>query len=222
MRRVARYRAWLGLCVIGSFSFWVAGFGLGITIASAETAATVKTTDGDASTIEVTVSEDDSPGSPTTEPAASPSSTAQPVAKDDSTVSAVATHRQAAIIKVDVPGRDSRKVTCFCLTPDDRILAGCSGASGEVRVFDREGKYLETWSSPIKPDAIFARADGAIFLAGEGQLVKLSSKGSVELKKASPHAAALTEHPEKLARKWSPRPSSKPKCMSSKQKCTIK
>lgn len=198
MRRVFRYRSWLGLCVVGSFALWVAGFGPGTRVEAAETAATLKAADGDAATIEVTVSEDDSPGSPSAEPAAPSSRATHADSKSSKTVSQVATHHQAALIEIKVPGQPQATVTCFCLTPDDRILAGCSGQSGEVRVFDREGKYLETWSSPVKPDAIFSRGDGAIFLAGEGQLVKLSSTGSVELKKASPHAAALIEHPEKL------------------------
>ena len=35
-------------------------------------------------------------------------------------------------------------------------------------------------------------------MAGDGQLLKLSSTGEVELTKEAPHAAALSEHPEKL------------------------
>src|SRR6185436_14531372 len=124
--------------------------------------------------------------------------TPQPAPNDGEKISAVATHHQTGIIKVDAPGQSSAKIACFCLTPDDKILAGCAASSGEVRVFDHEGKFLETWAAPFKPEAIFARADGKIFLAGEGQVATLSSNGRVELTKKAPHAAALIEHPEKL------------------------
>ena len=68
-------------------------------------------------------------------------------------------------------------LTCFCVTPDNRVLAGCEAKKGEIRVFDPAGEYVESWESPLKPEAIFARGDGAIFVAGEGQLAKLSPKG---------------------------------------------
>lgn len=130
----------------------------------------------------------ETPAPPAKEAAAPPSSK----------VAAAATHRQANIIKADVKGQPTVSLSCFSLTSDDRILAGCAGQSGELRVFDSEGKYLETWPVPVKPDAIFIRADGAILLAGEGQLLKLTPTGKVEVKKQSPHAAALLENPDKL------------------------
>jgi hypothetical protein len=111
---------------------------------------------------------------------------------------AVATHRQSSILKVDVSGEKPLKMACFCLTPDDRILAGGMAESGEIRVFDADGKYIETWTMPVNPEAIYARDDGTIFVAGDGQVVKLSSHGAVELKMQAPHAAALQENPEKL------------------------
>ncbi len=173
MRHAAHYRIDWKFCAFCSVAIWLVSFGPAISAFAAEATAT-------------------DPFAEAAPPAA------ELAAKDAHKVSPVATHRQAAIIQINVDGQQKAKVSCFCLTPDDRILAGCAGPSGEIRVFDREGKYLETWSVPIKPDAIFARADGTIFLSGEGQVAKLSPKGTVELKKASPHAAALNEHPEKL------------------------
>ena len=110
----------------------------------------------------------------------------------------VATHRQATKMEVNADGRPQVKVSCFCLTDDDRILAGCVGSQGEIRVLSSDGKLVDSWSLPVKPEAIFARADGAIFAAGEGQLLKLSPTGKVELTKQGPQAKALDENPEKL------------------------
>jgi hypothetical protein len=115
-----------------------------------------------------------------------------------SQVSEEATHRQTTIIQANVEGQPQTSVTSFCLTPDDRILAGCAGESGEIRVFDKEGKFVETWSIPVKPDALYARADGTIFLAGEGQVVQLSKTGRILLQKEAPHAAELNANPDKL------------------------
>lgn len=109
----------------------------------------------------------------------------------------VATHRQANQLQVNGDGDKQVKVSCFCLMPDDKILAGCIGAKGEIRVLDAEGKLADVWSLPVQPDAVFARGDGAIFVAGEGQLLKLSPTGKVELTKQGPQTKALDENPEK-------------------------
>ena len=113
-------------------------------------------------------------------------------------VSEQPTHRQTTVIQANVEGQPQTAITSFCLTPDDRILAGCAGESGELRVFDKEGKFVETWSIPVKPDAIYARADGTIFLAGEGQVAQLSKTGRILLQKEAPHAADLNANPQQL------------------------
>ena len=117
---------------------------------------------------------------------------------DSGKVLAVATHHQAGTIQVNAADRPQVKLACFCLTADDKILAGCAGTKGEIRVIDAEGKVTESWPIPVNPEAIFCRPDGAIFVAGDGQVLKLSSTGKVELSKQAPQAAALNEHPEKL------------------------
>lgn len=111
---------------------------------------------------------------------------------------AVPTHHQTAKLQIDTSDSPQTKVTCFCLAKDGFILAGCASDKGEIQVLDSNGKLAKTWPLPIKPEAIFSRQDGAVFVAGDGQLVKLKSSGEVELSKAAPHAAALNEHPEKL------------------------
>ena len=61
-----------------------------------------------------------------------------------------------------------------------------------------QGEYLESWSAPFEPEAIYVRADGTIFVAGEGQLARLSPKGEVELQQKSPHADAMSQNLDKI------------------------
>jgi hypothetical protein len=110
----------------------------------------------------------------------------------------VPTHRQSTKLEVNADGRPKVKIACFCLTADDRILAGCDGSQGEIRVLNTDGKVVDSWSLPVKPEAIYAREDGAIFVAGEGQLLKLSSTGKTEIAKQAPQAKAIDENPVKL------------------------
>jgi hypothetical protein len=110
----------------------------------------------------------------------------------------VPTHHQASTIAINKAGQRGGNLVSFCLTADDKILAGCAGSKNEIRVIDANGKQLDSWTIPITPECIYSRADGAIFVAGDGQILKLSSTGKVELSKPSPQATALNEHPEKL------------------------
>jgi sugar lactone lactonase YvrE len=111
---------------------------------------------------------------------------------------ATATHHQTGVIDANVSGQPQVSLKCFCLTPDNRVLAGCVGAANEIRVFDAGGNYLASWSAPFPPDAIFARADGTVFLAGQGKLARLSGDGQVELERESPHAATTDADREQI------------------------
>lgn len=113
-------------------------------------------------------------------------------------VLATPTHHQTGVIKGSVTGLPERQLKCFCLTPDNRIVAGFGGGEGELRVFDEAGEYAESWSAPFAPEAIHVRADGKIFLAGEGQLARLSSAGQLELQREAPHAASMGKNLEKI------------------------
>jgi hypothetical protein len=130
------------------------------------------------------------------EESTAPASPAPAVSSTDAL--ATPTHHQTGTINVNAAGLPQASLTSFCLTPDDRILAGCASEKGEIRVFDAAGKYLQTWQTPIKPEAIYVRADGAIYLAGEGQLAKLSPTGAIELQHEAPHAAAITASRDKI------------------------
>ncbi|MGD9634801.1 MAG: hypothetical protein AB7G28_18345 [Pirellulales bacterium] len=123
---------------------------------------------------------------------------AAPAAATNATALATPTHHQTGLIKANVAGMPDRSLKCFCLTPDNRIVAGCAGGAGELRVFDEAGEFVESWAAPFEPEAIYVRADGKIFLAGAGKLARLSSTGEVELERPAPHAESMGENLEKI------------------------
>lgn len=125
-----------------------------------------------------------------------PDATLQPAAA--AAAIAVPTHRQVATIKATKPGQSQATVACYCLKSDDNLMVGCSGGAGEIGIFEPDGKLVDSWAIPVKPEAICTRPDGVVFVAGEGKILKLAADGKVELMKEAPQAAALTEHPEKL------------------------
>lgn len=111
---------------------------------------------------------------------------------------ATPSHHQTGLIKVNVEGLPKRSLQCFCLTPDSQILAGLAGGSGEIRVFSEQGDYIESWTAPFEPEAIYVRADGKVFLAGEGKVARLSPQGDVELEHQAPHADAMSQDLDKI------------------------
>ena len=73
----------------------------------------------------------------------------------------------------------------FCLNAEGNILA-CLGAS--IRVHSPKGELLKTLPLEIKAGAISVAKDGSIFVAGDGQLLKLDASGKVLAKTVSPVA----------------------------------
>jgi len=57
-----------------------------------------------------------------------------------------------------------------------------------IRVYSPKGELLKTLPLEIKPGAICAAKDGAIFVAGDGRLLKLDATGKVLASAASPVA----------------------------------
>jgi hypothetical protein len=196
MSRIARtWDRWM-LLLIGSLIFAVAGLGPRSTASAQEKKEEPAATKKIERRAVVIRKLNIAPAAKNAASAAAPANNVAPAGIDKA--AAVATHRQSSIVQVNTSSEKPLKMVCFCLTPDDRILAGGMAETGEIRVFDADGKYVETWKIPVNPEAIYARDDGAIFVAGEGQVVKLSPTGAVELKKQGPHAAALQANPEKL------------------------
>jgi hypothetical protein len=108
------------------------------------------------------------------------------------------THKQVATIAVNSEGLEKTSLHCFCLSAEGNVLAACGQENGEIRLFDPDGKYLDSWNVSIKPEAINVGSDGNIYLAGNGKLLKLNSQGEVLLEKESPHVAAIMSEPEKV------------------------
>jgi hypothetical protein len=57
-----------------------------------------------------------------------------------------------------------------------------------IRVYSPQGKLLQTWPLEIRPGAICATKDGAIFVAGDGKVLKLDASGKVLASASSPVA----------------------------------
>jgi hypothetical protein len=86
----------------------------------------------------------------------------------------------------------------FCLNAEGNILA-CFGPNptGDaadpkrapgVRVYSPQGALLNTLPLEIRPGAICVAKDGSIFVAGDGQVLKLDAAGKVLARAASPVA----------------------------------
>ncbi len=110
----------------------------------------------------------------------------------------VATHKQAAIIKVEDDKGQALPLLTFCLDKDGNILAGVGTKTGEIRVFDPDGKYVRSWAVTVKPEAVFAASDGSVYVAGDGKLLKYDGQGKLILEADAPHAAAIKADASKL------------------------
>ncbi len=110
-----------------------------------------------------------------------------------------ATHEQTGIIKV-LPKKDKqgRQLACFCLHTDGNLLAAITADPGELRVLSPAGDLVDTWELPIRPEAINLDKDGTILVAGQGQLLRLSSSGDVVHQQESPHMAAFQDTTDQL------------------------
>ena len=96
--------------------------------------------------------------------------------------------KEVAAIKIG-DSRAPGALRNFCLRKDGDILA-CVGK--EVRRYSPEGKLRESFSIDIAPSAICTGPEDSIFVAGEGRVLKLDSKGKVLATGESPVAKEVT------------------------------
>ena len=108
-----------------------------------------------------------------------------------------ATHKQVRRIQPTHNGEPIHLNT-YCLSPTGDVLACVGGANytykpdgnggytselissdSFVQVYNPEGDLTAEWSVPFKPTAINVAPDDTIFVAGEGKIARLSSKGEV-------------------------------------------
>jgi len=89
-------------------------------------------------------------------------------------------------------------LTCFA--PKDSAKSDAKNAPG-IRVYSPKGELLRTLPLDIKPGAICVAKDGSIFVAGDGQVLKLDANGKVLASAASPVAgvpAVVTKEMEEM------------------------
>ena len=108
------------------------------------------------------------------------------------------THEQIATIEVGNKSDRTMRINALCMNKEGNLLAACGSKTGEVRVFNKDGKLLDTWKVSIAPEAINVDSDGNIYLAGSGKLLKLNSKGETILTKDAPHAKSIKGNSEKI------------------------
>ncbi len=131
------------------------------------------------------------------DPFAAPAAAESPKAADTAP-EPEATHQQTAIIKVVDDSGQELPLHTFCLSHDGKILAGVGEKPGAIRVYDADGKYLASWPTTIKPEAINVGPDGTIYVSGSGQMQKLDAEGKLLLEQPAPHARQLKVDEEKL------------------------
>ena len=99
-----------------------------------------------------------------------------------------ATHKQVRTIE---PKADGKRVqlTTFCLNAEGNILACCNGqtSTGMIQVYSPEGELLKTMSLDFVATAIDIGPDGGIYVAGDGNVCKLSADGTVLAKTTTPN-----------------------------------
>ena len=108
------------------------------------------------------------------------------------------THKQTLVIEVNTGDLPQTTVSSFCLAESGNLLVACAGEQGEIRIFDAEGKFVESWELPVAPDAINVGSDGHVYVAGKGRLLRLDEAGQVLLETESPHAAQLMTNKDQV------------------------
>lgn len=128
-------------------------------------------------------------------------------------------HMQAHTIRV--AGSEGRTLQTLVLLPDGKVAAlvapsrhgeipgSESAKSSEVRLFDAEGKELETWPVEFRAQSIGAGPDGSVYVGGDGQLAKFSAAGKLletnelpHLKKVLGDSEALREHALEMQKQY--------------------
>jgi hypothetical protein len=74
-------------------------------------------------------------------------------------------------------------------------------SSGEIRIYDGQGKVLQHWATPFAPQAVGLYPDGDILVAGQGRLARYSRTGELKKEAESPSvSAAKKDLAERTAR----------------------
>ncbi len=116
-------------------------------------------------------------------------------------ISDISTHKQTRLIKFsdsDDPDGKPASVNAFCLDASGNIVAACGTGPGEIRVVDKDGKKLQSWSLDIKPESVHVSPNGTVLVGGEGKLMRFDAEGKELANVDSPHAISLRSNNETL------------------------
>jgi len=116
---------------------------------------------------------------------------------------------------IQIPLKDQNlEIRTFVVDSKGRLLAATGGtqfvykkvkedyvlqeieAAPSICVFDGEGQLKNAWKLKVTPEALAVAPDGAIFAAGFGKIVKLSSNGKILKTVESPHLKDLPPLPD--------------------------
>jgi hypothetical protein len=123
----------------------------------------------------------------------------------------LASHAQTAEVKVI--GSDKKTtLQTLALTADNRILAlvapprsfgaPTKDATGEIQVFDAEGKKTDTWKLSFHGHSVNVAPDGQVYVAGDGKVQRFSKEGKAEGEPVElPHITELFKDKETLQKK---------------------
>jgi hypothetical protein len=117
--------------------------------------------------------------------------------------------KEVSLIQVS-DSRNPQALKNFCLNKDGNLLV-CFAGTGKssdknaagLRVYSPNGELVKTLPLEIKPEAVCLAADGAIFTAGEGRLLKLDASGKVLASAESPvlkEKVAITKETEDMVK----------------------
>ena len=94
-------------------------------------------------------------------------------------------HEESGVIEIK-QGGGSTILNTFCVDASGNVLAACGG------------DHLKTWKMDITPQAICVADDGTVYVAGDGRIVHLDSKGKVLTTVDSPHVGDMEKFAENV------------------------
>lgn len=149
-------------------------------------------------------------GKAETEEAADPAPIYQAVDTEPSVDDSIATHKQAAVIKIAGKGNEQQLRT-FCVNNAGTIYAVVGpdrpysdvksterNNASEIRVLDSTGKQLDKWSLEFAAQSIAVAPNGTVVVAGNGRIAKFDPSGKLLLQADTPHLVNILKNPESL------------------------
>jgi len=144
------------------------------------------------------------------ETAAEPAVIIQAVDTEPAIDDSLATHKQAAVIKISGKGNEQQLRT-FCVNnagtiyavvgpdrPYSNVKSSDRHNGSEIRVLDSTGKEVEKWSLEFAAQSIAVSPNGTVVVAGNGRIAKFDATGKLLLQADAPHLVNILKKPESL------------------------